>query len=198
MYIKVSALAITLLQLAEFASAASNDTTTTHKQTTTAAAAHTTTSHAAAAASSAASSSGASTATSSFAIGDYWKNFKSGVDPLNIQIPSIPQTSSYDPATECTYYQPPTNFVFNAKEWPSLWETATSNGMANTAEFKAVYNAIDWTKAPNIPVRTKTSAGGLNMAGYDSAKDPGNEIINIVSVDQPSLIHIFFYRLLVV
>jgi hypothetical protein len=183
MYIKISALAITLLQLAEFAQAASNSTsaehtTTAHKAATTAAvhtttsAAHTTTSAAAAAATTAASTTLASTGSSSFAIADYWKNFKSAVDPLNIQIASIPQTTSYDPATECAYYQPPSNFVFNPKEWPALWETATSNGMTNTAEFKAVYNAIDWTKAPSIPVRQHTAAGGLVMTGYDANADP--------------------------
>lgn len=156
MYLKISAVAVTVLQIAGFAAAAET-TTTTHKAST---------SSAAAAAKSPAAAS------SSFAIGDYWKNFKSQVDPHNITIASIPQTTSLDPATECTYYQPPSNFVFNAKEWPNLWETATSNGMTNTAEFKAVYNAIDWTKAPNIAVRKHDANGALVMTGYDQSKDP--------------------------
>ena len=76
------------------------------------------------------------------------------------------------PATQCTYYQPPSNFAYNAKEWPNLWETATSNGMTNTAEFKQIYNAIDWTKAPNISVRKLGSNGAPIMTGYDQSKDP--------------------------
>ena len=133
MLIRISAVAVTVLQIASFVQAAASDSTTKTASAT-----------------KAASSGTAST----FAIKDYWKNFKSNVNPLNITIANIPQTTSLDPTTECTYYQPPSNFVFNEKEWPNLWETATSNGMANSAEFKAVYNAIDWTKAPNIPVRS--------------------------------------------
>ncbi|CAO3657250.1 unnamed protein product [Mucor hiemalis] len=150
---KISAVAVTVLQIAGFAAAAESSSTT-HKASSTSAAA------------------AKATASSSFVIGDYWKNFKSQVNPLNISIASIPQTTSHDPATECTYYQPPSNFVFNAKEWPNLWETATSNGMTNTAEFKSIYNAIDWTKAPNISVRKHDANGALVMTGYDQSKDP--------------------------
>lgn len=103
---------------------------------------------------------------------DYWKNFKSLVDPNNITIASIPQTTSKNVETQCTWYQPPSNFVYNEKEWPSLWETATSNGMTNTAEFKALYASIDWTKAPKIPVRKVGSDGAIDMAGYDQDADP--------------------------
>jgi hypothetical protein len=102
---------------------------------------------------------------------DYWKNFNSTVDPLKISVPKITQTTSYDEATECTYYQP-TNFAFNAKEWPNMWETATSNGMNTSAEFKAVYNSLDWANAPNITVRKLDANGALDMTGYDTASDP--------------------------
>ncbi|RCH88098.1 hypothetical protein CU097_010178 [Rhizopus azygosporus] len=102
---------------------------------------------------------------------DYWKNFKSLVDPNNITIPAIAQTTSLNPSDECKYYEPPSNFVYNAKEWPNLWETATSNGMTKTAEFQALYKSIDWTKAPKIAVRKKTSDGGVDMKGYPDS-DP--------------------------
>ncbi|KAI7905691.1 chitin deacetylase 1 [Cokeromyces recurvatus] len=102
---------------------------------------------------------------------DYWKNFKSLVDPNNITIPSIPQTTSTDPSVQCTYYQPPPNFIFNPSEWPNLWETATSNGMNETDEFKTLYNSINWTSAPNIPVRKLNPDGSLDMTGYDETTD---------------------------
>ncbi|KAI9277645.1 hypothetical protein BY458DRAFT_504691 [Sporodiniella umbellata] len=98
-------------------------------------------------------------------------NYTSTVDPLKVVIPEIPQTTSHDPAAQCVYYQSP--FVINKNQWPNSWEIATSNGMNTSAEFKALYNSIDWTKAPNIPVRKiSATTGGLDMTGYDSAKDP--------------------------
>ncbi|KAG1142252.1 hypothetical protein G6F37_000672 [Rhizopus arrhizus] len=98
-------------------------------------------------------------------------NFTSTVDPTNITIPAIDQTTSLDPVKECTSYQAP--FAFDQKEWPTNWDVATSNGMNTSAEFQALYNSIDWTKAPNFPVRgISTTTGGLDMTGYDTAKDP--------------------------
>lgn len=98
-------------------------------------------------------------------------NYTSTVDPTNITIPEIPQTTSHDPATQCTYYQSP--FVIDQAQWPNSWEVATSNGMNTSAEFKALYESIDWTKAPSIPVRgISATTGGLDMASYDSATDP--------------------------
>ncbi|CAO3703241.1 unnamed protein product [Rhizopus stolonifer] len=98
-------------------------------------------------------------------------NYTSTVDPTNITIPEIPQTTSHDPATQCTYYQSP--FVIDQAQWPNSWEIATSNGMNTSAEFKALYESIDWTKAPSIPVRgISATTGGLDMASYDSATDP--------------------------
>ncbi|KAI7890244.1 chitin deacetylase 1 [Mucor mucedo] len=143
MYIKTSAVAVTLLQIAGFVQAA----TSTTKSTSTA-------------------------SSTKFVLADYWKSFNSKVDPLNITIAKIPQTTSLDGATQCKWYEPPANFDFKESEWPNLWETATSNGMNETAEFKRVYNAIDWTKAPNIKVRKISSDGSLNMAGYDQNNDP--------------------------
>ncbi|GAN08863.1 carbohydrate esterase family 4 protein [Mucor ambiguus] len=143
MYIKISAIAVAILQVSSFVQAATST-----------------------------KSASTSTASTLAKPQDYWKNFKSLVDPLNITIEAIPQTTSNDPSVECTYYQPPSNFKFNEKEWPTLWETATSNGMTNTAEFKALYNSIDWTKAPKIAVRKLNSDGSINMSGYDQSKDP--------------------------
>ncbi|CEP12042.1 hypothetical protein [Parasitella parasitica] len=143
MYIKISAVAVTLIQVVGFAQA----TTSTV-------------------------SASKSTVSTLSKPQDYWKSFNSLVDPLNITIAAIPQTTSNDPSVECTYYEPPSNFKYNAKEWPNLWETATSNGMANTSEFQALYNAIDWSKAPKIDVRKLNTDGSINMTGYDQNTDP--------------------------
>ncbi|KAI9475822.1 MAG: chitin deacetylase 1 [Benjaminiella poitrasii] len=143
MYIKISAIAVTFLQIASFSQAATT-----------------------------AKSSSSSAATTLSNTQDYWKSFNSLVDPNNITIASILQTTSNDPTVECTYYQPPSNFAYDESEWPTLWETATSNGMAETSEFKALYNSIDWSKAPNISVRTLNSDGSIDMTGYDEGTDP--------------------------
>ncbi|KAI9282589.1 chitin deacetylase [Sporodiniella umbellata] len=138
MYIKTSALAIALLQVAVFVEAAKKP---------------------------------AKTSSTLDKPQDYWKQFKSLVDPNNITIPAITQTTSYDPTQECKYYQPPTNFVFNEKEWPKLWEVATSNGMTKTAEFQALNKSIEWHKMPKIKVRKSTAEGGLDMTSYPDS-DP--------------------------
>ncbi|EIE78451.1 hypothetical protein G6F46_009143 [Rhizopus delemar] len=140
MYIKTSAIAIALLQVACFAEAA--------KKT-----------------------SKSSKSSKLDKPQDYWKNFKSLVDPNNITIADIPQTTSTNPSDECKWYEPPSNFVYNTKEWPNLWEIATSNGMTKTSEFQALNKSIDWTKAPKIPVRKAGSDGGLDMTSY-SDSDP--------------------------
>ncbi|CAO3621558.1 unnamed protein product [Mucor hiemalis] len=44
--------------------------------------------------------------------------------------------------------------------------------MNTTAEFTALYNSIDWSKAPNISVRTMTASGALDMTGYSATTDP--------------------------
>ncbi|ORZ22983.1 chitin deacetylase 1 [Absidia repens] len=103
---------------------------------------------------------------------DYWKSFNSTTDPLNITLPSIQQTTSNDPTTECVNYETPAQFKYDSTQWPTMWETATSNGMNTSAEFTALYNSIKWTDMPNIPVRTLGSDGALNMTGYDEANDP--------------------------
>lgn len=97
-------------------------------------------------------------------------SFPTKTDPTNVNIPKIPQTTSYDVATECTYYQ--SNFTYQKDQWPTIWDIATSNGMNTSAEFTQLYNSIDWSKAPNIPVRTLSPQGGLNLAGYDTVNDP--------------------------
>lgn len=91
-------------------------------------------------------------------------------DPTNISIPNIPQTTSYDVATECTYYTSP--YTINQAEWPTIWDIATTNGMNTSQEFQNLYNSINWSQAPNIQVRTMSAAGGLDMTGYDTVNDP--------------------------
>ncbi|KAI9310792.1 hypothetical protein BX666DRAFT_2021540 [Dichotomocladium elegans] len=102
---------------------------------------------------------------------EYWESFKSNVNPKNITIPNIPQTTSKDESTQCKWYDASPLFTFNAADWPTPWMVATSNGMNTTAEFKALYNSIDWSKAPKIPVRRKTPDGSIDLSGYDSS-DP--------------------------
>ncbi|CAO3624622.1 unnamed protein product [Cunninghamella blakesleeana] len=116
--------------------------------------------------------SAAKASSSSVNVKDYWKSFTSGVDPKNIQLPKTTQTTSNDPASECTYYEPPVS-NFNPKEWPNLWETATSNGMDKTPEFINLYNSINWDNKPkNISVRKLNADGSVNFNGYDEANDP--------------------------
>ncbi|KAI9264853.1 hypothetical protein BDA99DRAFT_546697 [Phascolomyces articulosus] len=103
---------------------------------------------------------------------DYWEAFKSTADPTKLSIPKIAQTSSHDPVTECQWYEPPTHFKYNAAEWPTTWELATSNGMSKNAEFKKAYNAVNWSNAPNITVRKLDANGAPDMSDYDAGKDP--------------------------
>ena len=106
-------------------------------------------------------------------IGNYWQSFTSQINPKNIPIPSIPATTSDDVTTECTYYSPDASLItINPAEWPTIWDVATSNGMVNSSEFTTLYNSIDWTKAPNIPVRTLTASGALDFTNYSAATDP--------------------------
>ncbi|ORX53586.1 chitin deacetylase [Hesseltinella vesiculosa] len=103
----------------------------------------------------------------------YYDSFTSSVNPLNVTLPSLPQTTSYDVATECTYYSPdPSLFSFTATQWPTIWQTATTNGMNTSTEFTTLYNSINWANAPNIAVRTFTAAGGISTVGYDTVNDP--------------------------
>ncbi|KAG1458434.1 hypothetical protein G6F56_006399 [Rhizopus delemar] len=105
-------------------------------------------------------------------VSNYWESLETKIDPKNITIPSIKQTTSYDVDVQCTYYNPDTSLVnINDSEFPNVWETADSNGMTKTAEFKSLYNSIDWSKAPNISVRKLDSDGGLDMDSY-SDSDP--------------------------
>ncbi|CDH55079.1 chitin deacetylase [Lichtheimia corymbifera JMRC:FSU:9682] len=103
---------------------------------------------------------------------EYWKNFKTQVDPTNITIPKIDQTTSLDPTAQCQYYTPQ-NFEFDQSQWPNAWEIATSNGMNETEEFKNLYNSIDWDKAPkNVSVRVMLEDGSVDMSDYDENEDP--------------------------
>lgn len=97
-------------------------------------------------------------------------NYTSTVDPTKINIPNTPQTTSYDVATECTYYAPPVPIV--PTDWPSNWQVATSNGMNTSAEYTALYNSINWSNAPNIQPRTMGPNGALVTTGYDTVNDP--------------------------
>ncbi|KAI9262220.1 chitin deacetylase 1 [Phascolomyces articulosus] len=102
---------------------------------------------------------------------EYWESFKSQVDPKNITLPKIAQTTSYDEVTQCTYYEP-TNFQFVESEWPTPWEIATSNGMNSSQEFRNLVNSINWKAMPNITARTMGADGAIDMSNYDEAKDP--------------------------
>ncbi|KAJ8657747.1 hypothetical protein O0I10_006562 [Lichtheimia ornata] len=102
---------------------------------------------------------------------DYWKNFNSSVDPTNINIPDIPQTTSYDETQECVTYQPQGINIVQS-EWPTPWETATSNGMNTSQEFQDLYNSIPWSSMPNISVRTLGADGSVDMTNYDQNADP--------------------------
>ena len=98
-------------------------------------------------------------------------NYTSTTDPTQITLPNIPQTTSHDPAAQCVGYNSP--YTIAPAEWPTPWMIATSNGMNTSAEFTALYNSIDWTKAPNFPPRTiNPTTQGLDMTGYDSQADP--------------------------
>ena len=91
-------------------------------------------------------------------------------DPTKISIPDLPQTTSTDVATECTYYN--SEYTVNPAEWPTIWDIATSNNMNTSQEFQDLYNSIDWATAPNVAVRKSSPTGGLDMTGYDTANDP--------------------------
>ncbi|GAB5585841.1 hypothetical protein Unana1_00741 [Umbelopsis nana] len=95
-------------------------------------------------------------------------NIPSNIPPITI--PSIPQTTSYDPTVECTSYSVP-GLTITASQWPTIWDTATTNGMNTSAEFTALYNSINWANAPNISVRTQVN-GALDFTGYNAATDP--------------------------
>ncbi|CAO3634719.1 unnamed protein product [Cunninghamella echinulata] len=98
-------------------------------------------------------------------------NYTSTVDPTKLSLPVNDQTTSYDAAKECAYYQPPV--AYNKAEWPTIWDIATSNGMNTSAEFTALYNSIDWTKAPKInPRKMSATTGGLDFTGYTPQEDP--------------------------
>lgn len=103
----------------------------------------------------------------------FWKNFTTQINPKNVSTPSIAQTTSIDPTEECVYYSPDTSLInIVSSEWPTIWQKATTNGMNETSEFTTLYNSIDWTKAPNIPVRTTLADGTLNTTSYSSSSDP--------------------------
>ncbi|CDH58740.1 chitin deacetylase [Lichtheimia corymbifera JMRC:FSU:9682] len=101
---------------------------------------------------------------------EYWESFKSNVDPTNIKIPEITQTTAYDESKTCVGYDASPAFTFNQAEWPTAWQIATSNGMNTSQEFVNLYNSINWDSMPNIPVR-KSVNGALQTEGYDPS-DP--------------------------
>ncbi|KAI8372145.1 chitin deacetylase [Blakeslea trispora] len=106
-------------------------------------------------------------------VSNYYNSLSSQINPKNISIPSITQTNSLDVTSECTYYVPESTMVnISNSEFPTIWQTATTNGMNTSAEFTSLYNSIDWTKAPNINVRTMTASGGLDTSGYTASSDP--------------------------
>ncbi|CAM0138533.1 hypothetical protein VKS41_007149 [Umbelopsis sp. WA50703] len=109
-------------------------------------------------------------ATAAFVAGVSASNYNPPSNLPSITIPSIPQTTSYDPTVECTSYSVPGLTIDNT-QWPTIWDTATTNGMNTSAEFTALWNSIDWANAPNITVRTQTN-GALDFTGYDENTDP--------------------------
>ncbi|KAI9245749.1 chitin deacetylase [Sporodiniella umbellata] len=103
---------------------------------------------------------------------NYWQGLTSQINPENVTVPEIAQTTSQDPSVECKYYSPDSRlFQFNASEWPTIWQTATTNGQGESSEFLSLYNSIDWSQAPAIAPRRLTAEGGLDFSGY-AADDP--------------------------
>ncbi|CEP17105.1 hypothetical protein [Parasitella parasitica] len=51
--------------------------------------------------------------------------------------------------------------------YPDPWSSPSTT----SEEVKAVIAAIDWTKVPKAPVHKTTSAGDIDMSGYDDSKD---------------------------
>ncbi|KAI8978394.1 chitin deacetylase [Pilobolus umbonatus] len=100
-------------------------------------------------------------------LSNYWELFSTNVNPHTDTLPEILQTMSLDEEEQCSYYVPdPSLIVINASAFPNTWELATSNGMDVSTEFTEIYNAINWSSAPDIPVRTAGADGDLNTDGY--------------------------------
>ncbi|KAI9266582.1 chitin deacetylase 1 [Phascolomyces articulosus] len=97
-------------------------------------------------------------------------NYTSSTDPTKIEVPDIPQTTSYDVNAECQYYDSPFA-AYDKASWPTTWEIATSNNMNTSKEFTDLYNSIDWTKVPNIQPRKLDANGGLDMTTYNVPQD---------------------------
>ncbi|CAO0798128.1 unnamed protein product [Mucor circinelloides] len=57
--------------------------------------------------------------------------------------------------------------TLDLSKYPEPWTSPSTTH----AEIKAVIAAIDWNKVPKAPVRKTTSAGDIDMSGYDDAKD---------------------------
>ncbi|KAJ3029795.1 hypothetical protein HDV00_009436 [Rhizophlyctis rosea] len=59
------------------------------------------------------------------------------------------------------------SFGIQADKYPASW-TVASTGKENDPELLAVYNAIDWTKVPNSPIKPSD----LSTTNYDVTSDP--------------------------
>nr|AAN65362.1 chitin deacetylase [Gongronella butleri] len=105
---------------------------------------------------------------------DYWSNFNSSVNPLNVKVPQITQPRRLITSRSARYYTPdPLVDHHHAHRLGPNWLTATTNGMNTSAEFTALYNSINWDNGgPNISVRTFNTDGSMNTNGYDVANDP--------------------------
>jgi hypothetical protein len=58
-------------------------------------------------------------------------------------------------------------------------------------EFNRVYDAIDWSLAPDIPVRSVDDDGKLELDDYDEDKDPDCwwSATNCVKPKHPGILH---------
>jgi hypothetical protein len=115
--------------------------------------------------------------------------FNSTVNPNFINIPNIPQTTSHDIDEECSSYTFPV--PIDLSEWPTRWKIATSNDVDDSDEFNRVYDAIDWSLAPDIPVRSVDDDGKLELDDYDEDKDPDCwwSATNCVKPKHPGILH---------
>lgn len=69
---------------------------------------------------------------------------------------------------QCVAYA--SSFTFPTTEYPVIW-TQPNTTQFNTAEYQALYNSIDWTKAPNITPNKMDASGNFISTGYPTT-DP--------------------------
>ncbi|GAA5799936.1 hypothetical protein HPULCUR_005357 [Helicostylum pulchrum] len=78
--------------------------------------------------------------------------------------PATGVVTSYNPGP---YNNSPTLDTAGLKGYPNAWESPSTS----SAEVKAAYNSIDWSKVPKAPVRKQKSDGSW-VSDSDGDKDP--------------------------